>query len=89
MEHNSHGKRSSEASEEEDQSIETGETSEEEEERPAAKLKTAEEENKTTEDVSSSLKRMRDADRLKGQAVTRQMVREPFPNPPHEPKCSK
>jgi protein AATF/BFR2 len=82
VEHESHGPNSPEASKE-DQSMgeqETEETSEEEEERPIAKSKTEEGERKATEDVSSSLKRMRDADRRKGQAVTRQMVREPFTN---------
>ena len=81
VEHESHGPNSPEASEE-DQSMEEQETetSEEEKERPVAKSKTGEEERKTTEDVSSSLKRMRDADRLKGQAVARQMVRELFTN---------
>ena len=82
VEHESHGPNSPEASQE-DRSTgeqETEETSEEEKERPPAKSKTAKKERKVTEDVSSSLKRMRDADRLKGQAVVRQMVGEPFTN---------
>lgn len=82
VKHESHGPNSSDASEEDRSMGEqgTGESSEEEEGRPVAKPKTVKEERKATEDVSSSLKRMRDADRLKGQAVTRQMVREPFTN---------
>jgi protein AATF/BFR2 len=92
MEHESHGPSSSEASAEGDRSKEeqeTAETSGEEEQRSTAKPKTEEEEEKgATEDVSSSLKRMRDADRRKGQAVTRQMVREPFPNYPNALRCS-
>ena len=90
VEHEPHGLNSSEASEDH-QSMgeqETEETSEEEEERPVTKPKTVEEDNKVSEDVSSSLKRMRDADRLKGQAVTRQMVREPFTNSSNALMCS-
>ena len=90
VEHESHGLNSSEASEDH-QSIgeqETEETSEEEEERPKAKPKTAEEGRGATEDESSSLKRMRDADCLKGQAVTRQMVRKPFTNSSNDLICS-
>ncbi len=90
VEHEPYGQNSSEASEDH-QSMgeqETEETSEEEEERPTAKPKTAKGERRVTEDVSSSLKRMRDADRLKGQAVTRQMVREPFTNSSNELMCS-
>jgi len=91
MEHGSYDPSSSEASEEEDRGVEeqeTGETSEEEEGRPAAQPKAEEERQEASEDVSSSLKRMRDADRLKGQAVARQMVREPVPNSPNALICS-
>ena len=83
LEHESHGSSSSEASEQEDRNMkeqETGESSEEEEERSTAKAKTVEEEKNATDDVSSSLKRMRDADRLKGQAVTSQIVSVLFSN---------
>lgn len=90
VEHDPHGVNSPEASEGHRSmgEQETEETSEEEEERPTPKPKTAEGERGPTEDVSSSLKRMRDADRLKGQAVTRQMVREPFMNSTNELMCS-
>ena len=90
VEHEPHGLNSSEGSEEH-RSLgeqETEETSEEDEERPITKPKTVEEDEKVTEDVSSSLKRMRDADRLKGQAVTRQMVREPFTKSSNALICS-
>jgi len=92
MEHESHGPSSSEALEDEDRAMEgqeAGETSTEEEERPTTKPKTTGEENGATEDVSSSLKRVRNADRLKGQAVTSQMVRESFLNSSSALRCSK
>ena len=89
VEHEPRGLNSSEASEEHESigEQETEETSEEEEERPVTKPKTVKEEKEVTEDVGSSLKRMRDADRLKGQAVTRQMVRDPFRNSSNALMC--